>query len=242
MSTVTPLIDHVEDLWPTEGVPEDTLGQVVLASHLLGANRAVSNFGGGNTSAKGVTRDHTGREVSAMWVKGSGSDLATMGPEHFTGLRLDELLPLLDRDEMTDEDMVAYLAQSQLDPKMPRASIETLLHAFVPAPHVHHTHPDGINVLAGTADGERLIQECFGDEAAWIPYIRPGFTLSKQVGEAARSNPDLKLVVLAKHGLVVWADTAEEAYGRTIEVINRAAELVNARTADQPRFEGPLAG
>ena len=78
---------------------------------------------------------------------------------------------------MSDEDMVAYLAQSQLDPKMPRASIETLLHAFVPAPHVHHTHPDGINVLAGTADGERLIAECFGDEAAWIPYIRPGFTL-----------------------------------------------------------------
>ena len=73
-------------------------------------------------------------------------------------------------------------------------------------------------MLAGTADGERLVRECFGDEAAWIPYIRPGFTLSKQVGEAARRNPDLKLVVLAKHGLVVWGDTAEEAYRRTIEV------------------------
>ena len=80
MSTVTPLIDHVEDLWPAEGVPEDTLGQVVLASHLLGANRAVSNFGGGNTSAKGPTTDHVGRELTAMGVKGSGSDLATMGP------------------------------------------------------------------------------------------------------------------------------------------------------------------
>ena len=147
-----------------------------------------------------------------MWVKGSGSDLATMGPEHFTALRLDEVLPLMERDEMSDEDMVAYLARCQLDPAAPRASIETLLHAFVPAPHVHHTHPDGINVLAGTADGERLVHECFGDEAAWIPYIRPGFTLSKQVGEAVRDNPDLKLVVLAKHGLIVWGDTAEEAY------------------------------
>ena len=121
-----------------------------------------------------------------MWVKGSGSDLATMGPEHFTALRLDEVLPLMERDEMSDEDMVAYLARCQLDPAAPRASIETLLHAFVPAPHVHHTHPDGINVLAGTADGERLVHECFGDEAVWIPYIRPGFTLSKQV---ARSGP-----------------------------------------------------
>ena len=183
MSTVTPIIDHVEDLWPDE-VPDGALDQLVLASHLLGANRAVSNFGGGNTSAKGVATDHAGRDQRVMWVKGSGSDLATMGPEHFTPLRLDEVLPLMERDEMSDEDMVAYLARCQLDPAAPRASIETLLHAFVPAPHVHHTHPDGINVLAGTADGERLVHECFGDEAVWIPYIRPGFTLSKQVAEA----------------------------------------------------------
>jgi rhamnulose-1-phosphate aldolase/alcohol dehydrogenase len=237
MSTVTPLIDHVEDLWPGD-VPEDTLGQLVLASHLLGANRAVSNFGGGNTSAKGTTIDHAGRSVSAMWVKGSGSDLATMGPEHFTGLKLDEVLPLLERDSMSDEDMVAYLARCQLDPAAPRASIETLLHAFVPAPHVHHTHPDGINVLAGTADGERLVQECFGDAAAWVPYIRPGFTLSRQVGEAVRDNPDLKLVVLGKHGLIVWGETAEEAYRKTIEVINQAVAFVNERTGDTARLGG----
>src|SRR4051794_9378106 len=238
MSTAVGIVDHVEDLWPSSDVPEGTLDQLVLASHLLGANRAVSNFGGGNTSAKGVATDHAGREINVMWVKGSGSDLATMGPEHFTGLRLDEMLPLMAREEMSDEDMVAYLAQCQLDPKMPRASIETLLHAFVPAPHVHHTHPDGINVLAGTADGERLIAECFGDEAAWIPYIRPGFTLSKQVGLAVRCNPNLKLVVLAKHGLIVWGDTAEEAYRKTIEVINQAVAFVNTRTGDVSRFGG----
>jgi rhamnulose-1-phosphate aldolase/alcohol dehydrogenase len=237
MSTVVGIVHHVEDLWPSE-VPEDTLDQLVLASHLLGANRAVSNFGGGNTSAKGVATDHTGREVNVMWVKGSGSDLATMGPEHFTGLKLDEVLPLMERDEMSDEDMVAHLARCQLDPRMPRASIETLLHAFVDAPHVHHTHPDGINVLAGTADGEALVRECFGDEAVWIPYIRPGFTLSKQVATAVRENPRLKLVVLAKHGLIVWGDTAEEAYRRTIEVINRAVAFVNERTGDAERFGG----
>src|SRR4051812_42800275 len=237
MSTVTPIINNVEDLWPDE-VPEGTLDQLVLASHLLGANRAVSNFGGGNTSAKGTAIDHAGREVNAMWVKGSGSDLATMGPEHFTGLRLDEVLPLMERESMSDEDMVAYLARCQLDPTMPRASIETLLHAFVPAPHMHHTHPDGINVLAGTRDGERLVQECFGDAAAWVPYIRPGFTLSKQVGEAVRDNPDLKLIVLGKHGLIVWGETAEEAYRKTIEVINQAVAFVNERTDDVPRFGG----
>jgi rhamnulose-1-phosphate aldolase/alcohol dehydrogenase len=242
MSTVTPLIDAVDDLWPAEGPPDGVLEQLVLASHLLGANRAVSNFGGGNTSAKGVALDHTGREIPVMWVKGSGSDLATMGPEHFTGLKLDEVLPLIERESMSDEDMVAYLARCQLDPRMPRASIETLLHAFIPAPHVHHTHPDGINVLAGTRDGERLVHECFGDSAAWIPYIRPGFTLSKQVGEAVRANPELRLVVLAKHGLIVWGDSAEQAYRRTIEVINKAVAFVNQLTGDTPRFGGLKGG
>jgi rhamnulose-1-phosphate aldolase/alcohol dehydrogenase len=238
MSTVTPLIDSVDDLWPAESPPDGVLEQLVLASHLLGAKRAVSNFGGGNTSAKGVALDHTGREIGVMWVKGSGSDLATMGPEHFTGLKLEEVLPLIERESMSDEDMVAYLARCQLDPRMPRASIETLLHAFIPAPHVHHTHPDGINVLAGTRDGERLVRECFGDSAAWIPYIRPGFSLSKQVGEAVRSNPALRLVVLAKHGLIVWGDSAEQAYRRTIEVINQAVAFVNQLTGDTPRFGG----
>ena len=240
MTTLAQLIAPAEDRWPAASeVPGDALGQVLLASHLLGTDRAVANFGGGNTSAKGTTTDHVGREVEVMWVKGSGSDLATMGRGDFTPLRLDEMLAAFDRDEMSDEDMVAHLARCQVDPAAPRSSIETLLHAFVPAPHVHHTHPDGVNVLAGTRDGERLVAECFGDEAAWIPYIRPGFTLAKQVGTAVRENPGLKLVVLAKHGLVVWGDTADEAYRRTIEVINRAVEFVNARTAGEQRFDGP---
>ena len=242
MSTVAAMIANAEDRWPSDGeVPGDTLGQVLLASHLLGSDRAVANFGGGNTSAKGRATDHVGREVDVMWVKGSGSDLATMGAEHFTPLRLDEMLVLFEREEMSDEDMVAHLARCQTDPAAPRASIETLLHAFVPAAHVHHTHPDAINVLAGTRDGERLVRECFGDEAAWIPYIRPGFTLARQVGAAVRDDPGLRLVVLAKHGLVVWGDSAQEAYRRTLEAINRAADFVNARTAGTPRFGGPAA-
>jgi rhamnulose-1-phosphate aldolase/alcohol dehydrogenase len=240
MSVTERMVALAEDRWPSSGVPDDALGQVLLASHLLGADRAVANFGGGNTSAKGRATDHVGREIDVMWVKGSGSDLATMTGKDFTPLRLDEMLPLFERPEMSDEDMVAHLARCQVDPAAPRSSIETLLHAFVPAPHVHHTHPDGINVMAGAEDGEQLIAECFGEEAAWIPYIRPGFTLARQVGQAVRENPALKLVVLAKHGLVVWGDSAEEAYRRTIDVINRAAEFVNARTAAQERFGGAL--
>jgi len=236
-----PMMATAESLWPADpaAVPADPLDQLVLASRLLGANRAIANFGGGNTSAKGTTVDHAGREVRTLWVKGSGSDLATMERRHVTGLRLDEVEPLIERAEMSDEDMVAYLSRCMLDPAMPRGSIETLLHAFVPAAHVHHTHPDAINAIAGTRDGERITAEVFGDRAVWIPYIRPGFTLAKQVGEAVRANPRLELVVLAKHGLVVWGDTAEEAYRRTIDVVNEAAAAVNARTAGAVRFGGP---
>ncbi|HVL31549.1 MAG TPA: bifunctional aldolase/short-chain dehydrogenase [Solirubrobacteraceae bacterium] len=243
MRTIEGMIAMAEDRWPDAAeVPGDALGQVLLASHLLGSDRAVANFGGGNTSAKGRDVDHVGREIDVMWVKGSGSDLATMGREHFTPLRMDEMLPLFEREAMSDEEMVAHLARCQVDPAAPRSSIETLLHAFVPAPHVHHTHPDGINVLAGNVDGERLVAECFGDEAAWIPYIRPGFTLARQVGAAVRENPGLKLIVLAKHGLVVWGDSAEQAYRRTIQVINQAVEFTNARTTGQARFGGPATG
>lgn len=239
MSTVAAVAHEVDSLWPpAAAVPGEALEQLVLASHLLGANRAVANFGGGNTSAKGVSVDHAGREVRTLWVKGSGSDLATMGAGDFTALRLEEIEPLLAREEMSDEEMVAYLGRCMLDPAMPRGSIETLLHAFVPAAHVHHTHPDAINAIAGAADGERIMAEVFGARAAWVPYVRPGFALAKQVGELVRGNPELELVVLAKHGLVVWGDSAAEAYGRTIAVINEAAAAVNERNAGAPRFGG----
>ncbi|MDQ3910591.1 MAG: bifunctional aldolase/short-chain dehydrogenase, partial [Actinomycetota bacterium] len=223
-----------ENLWDprsVEGLSE--LEILAFRSNLLGSDRAVANYGGGNTSTKAKERDHTGREIDVLWVKGSGSDLATIKAEQFTGLKLDEVLPLEEREEMSDEEMVAYLASCQLTPTMPRGSIETLLHAFVPYAHVDHTHPDAINMICCAEGGEALAAECFGEEAVWIPYIRPGFTLSKQVGEAVRSNPDARFVLLAKHGLVTWGKTHEESYSRTIEAINRAAEFV-ASTGGEP--------
>ena len=241
MSVAAPLITLAEDRWPPDSdVPSAPSEGLLLASHLLGADRAVANYGGGNTSAKGRSLDHTGREVDTLWVKGSGSDLATMRAGDFTALRLEEIRPLYARERMSDEEMVAHLARCQLDPAAPRSSIETLLHAFIPAAHVHHTHPDAINALAGARDGRELVAECFGEEAAWIDYLRPGFTLAKLVAGAVLENEALRLVVLAKHGLVVWGDSVEEAYRRTIAVINRAAEFVNARAGERPRFGGPL--
>jgi rhamnulose-1-phosphate aldolase/alcohol dehydrogenase len=237
VTVATPIAHRTEDRWPPE-LPGGALEQLVLRSNLLGADRAVANFGGGNTSVKTREVDHAGRDVDVLWVKGSGSDLATMDAAGFTGLRLEEILPLYERDAMSDEEMVAYLARCQLAPSMPRCSIETLLHAFVPAPHVDHTHPDAINAIAGAADGEALARACFGDEAAWIDYIRPGFTLARQVGAAIRADDRVRIVILAKHGLVTWGDSGQESYRATIEAINRAADFVNERTNGSPRFGG----
>jgi rhamnulose-1-phosphate aldolase/alcohol dehydrogenase len=231
METKTP--GATENLWDSrqaEGLSE--LEALAYRSNLLGRDRAVANYGGGNTSTKARERDHTGREVDVLWVKGSGSDLATIGAGQFTGLKLDEVLALEEREEMEDGQMVSYLASCQLRPDMPRGSIETLLHAFVPYAQVDHTHPDAINMICCARGGEDLARECFGEEAVWIPYIRPGFTLSKQVGEAVKNNPDAKFVLLAKHGLVTWGDTHEESYGRTIEAINRVAEFVAGRAVE----------
>ena len=222
-----------QNLWDerrADGFSE--LEALAYRSNLLGTDRAVANYGGGNTSTKTREKDHSGREVDVLWVKGSGSDLATIEARQFTGLKLDEVLALEDREEMSDEEMVAYLASCQLKPDMPRGSIETLLHAFVPYAQVDHTHPDAINMICCSEGGEALARECFGEEAVWIPYIRPGFTLSKQVGEAMKSNPNAKFVLLAKHGLVTWGETHEESYGRTIEAINRAAEFVASRAGE----------
>ena len=229
----TRILGATENLWDSrraQGLSE--LETLAYRSNQLGADRAVANFGGGNTSTKAKERDHAGREVDALWVKGSGTDLATIRAEQFTGLKLEEVLPLEERNEMSDEEMVSYLAACQLRPDMPRGSIETLLHAFVPYPHVDHTHPDAINMICCAQGGEGLAAECFGEEAVWIPYIRPGFTLSKQVGEAVRNNPNVRFILLAKHGLVTWGETHEESYGRTIEAINRAAEFVASRAGE----------
>src|SRR5206468_5603425 len=124
-----------------------------------------------------------------LWVKGSGTDLATITAAGFAALRLDELLPLRERESMEDAEMVDYLLRSALGPDQPRPSIETLLHAFVPAPQVDHTHPDAVIALTSSPDGRRLAGEEFGDEAVWLDYQRPGFDMSRRIAELLDARP-----------------------------------------------------
>jgi rhamnulose-1-phosphate aldolase/alcohol dehydrogenase len=199
------------------------LAGLVYRSRLFGANRAIANQGGGNTSSKETIADHTGRETRVLWVKGSGTDLATITEAGFPGLRLDELLPLRERPEMDDASMVAYLLRSAIRPDQPRPSIETLLHAFVPGTHVDHTHPDAVIALTSTPRGRDLAEQYFGDEIVWLDYQRPGFDMSRKIGLLLEEHPAARAVFLEKHGLVTWGESGQESYEATIEFVSRAA-------------------
>ncbi|MFF2156764.1 bifunctional aldolase/short-chain dehydrogenase [Paenibacillus chitinolyticus] len=228
------------NLWDAEiavGVKKG-LDELVYRSNLLGFDRTVANWGGGNTSAKTAVTDFRGREIEVMWVKGSGSDLATMKAENFTGLRLDDIRPLMEREEMTDEEMVAYLGHCMIDGRHPRASIETLLHAFLPFKHVDHTHPDAIIALCCADNGKELAREIYGDRFVWVPYVRPGFTLSKMIAEGVRGNPAAELVLMEKHGLVTWGETSAACYKKTIEIISEAENFIESRVNRAELFGG----
>lgn len=230
----------VQKLWDSSRAAEigGGLDALVYRSNLLGEDRSVCNFGGGNTSSKTIELDFRGREVEVMWVKGSGSDLATMKAGNFTGLRLQDISPLFEREEMPDEEMVAYLANCMIDSKHPRASIETLLHAFLPFKHVDHTHPDAIISLCCAHNGKDIAREIYGDRFVWVPYIRPGFTLSKMIAEGVLANPNAELVLMEKHGLVTWGDTPEECYAKTISIINEAEQYIEVKVEEENLFGG----
>ncbi len=218
------------------------LEQLVQRSNEIGDDSSLVVYGGGNTSAKGVLIDHLGREQRVMWVKGSGADMRGSSTADYPALRLDDLLPLLGRDTMSDEEMTDLVARALLDPGARRPSIETLLHAFLPHTHIDHVHADAICALTNHAEGPRIVAEALGDGFAYVDWMRPGFTLSKVVAELG----DRDGVVLAHHGLITWGESSEECWQRTEAAVDRARAYLDAlplrveappRVADMPEEE-----
>lgn len=199
---------------------------LVYATRVIGQEPDLVLWGGGNTSLKTTIQDHVGRPTRVLWIKGSGSDMKTITAKQFTPLRLDDLLTLRTHDSMSDEDMVAFQNRCVLEPGAPKPSIETLLHAFLPAPHIYHTHADAICTLVDQADSRSLIQRIYGTEVPLVSYVRPGFGLSKLVAEAFACHPQARAMILDKHGLVTWGDTAKEAYLETIRLVTKAERFI----------------
>lgn len=234
-----------ENRWNDADAPAgDGLDSLTYRSQLLGSDRTLVNIYGGNTSTKDSGTDYKGQACQVLWVKGSGSDIASITSKGFAGLKLDDVLPIFERESMTDEEMIEYLDHTTYERGRPRQSIETLLHAFVPAKHVDHTHPDAVISIACTPNGKEVMQEIYGERAAWVDYIRPGFTLSQQIGAAVRNNPQIECVVMGKHGLVTWGDTSKSCYESTLKIIGEAQAYLDkqAATAGETAVVSGLSG
>ena len=219
--------------------PETPVEQLVVQSRLVGEEESLVLWGGGNNSVKTTALDLLGHRVEALLIKSSGSDMKTIVPKQFPAVRLDYLAPLLNRkEEMSDEEMVDYLARCLLDPGGPRPSIETLLHAFIPDAAVLHTHADAILSLTNNRGREKAVRDCFGDTLITVPYRRPGFALSRDV--AASFHARAAGIVLMNHGLITWGATSKEAYDRHIEIVSKAEEHIKKK---RPRtaVRGPRA-
>ena len=213
----------------------DLVDQLVQVSRWVGAETSLAVWGGGNTSVKLAEPDLLGRSVRVLRVKGSGSDLKSVTRRDFPGVRLPEVLALLERDDMGDQEMVDYLARCLQEPGSPRPSIETLLHGFLDAEAVIHTHADAIVGLTNTERGREVVEDLFGKETVWVPYRRPGFRLSREVWAAIRARPEARAIVLEKHGLSTWGATLKDAYLATIDLVTRAEErLRDAARARRP--------
>jgi rhamnulose-1-phosphate aldolase/alcohol dehydrogenase len=214
------------------------LDLLVYASRLIGAETSLVVWGGGNTSIKQTERDHRGRECRVLRVKGSGSDLKSIQKKDFPGVRMDDIEALLPREDMGDAEMVDYLRFALQDPGGARPSIETLLHGFLPAPAVFHTHADAVVSLTNNANAAQALQEVYGDEVVALPYRRPGFRISKDVADTLAAKPRLRAMLLQKHGTICWGDTVKDAYLATIELISRAEEAIGHRAKGRARFGG----
>jgi rhamnulose-1-phosphate aldolase/alcohol dehydrogenase len=205
---------------------------LLYRSNLLGADRRVTNFGGGNTSAKLEMPDPLTREpVTVLWVKGSGGDLGTMKLDGFSTLYLDKILrlPPLYRGPQDEDAMVGLYPHCtfNLNPRAP--SIDTPLHAFIDRPHVDHMHPDAVIAIAASSDSRTLTQEIYGDDIGWLPWIRPGFALGVQLQRFVKEHPKANGVILEAHGLFTWGATSKQCYDTTLSVIDRAVRWLAGR-------------
>ncbi|WP_427928066.1 bifunctional rhamnulose-1-phosphate aldolase/short-chain dehydrogenase [Agrobacterium cavarae] len=222
----------------------DEPGKLLYRSNLLGADKRITNYGGGNTSAKVWETDPlTGNKVRVMWVKGSGGDVGTIKLDGFATLYMEKLEALkgIYRGVEDEDRMVGFLPHCTFNLNPRAASIDTPLHGFVPFDHVDHMHPDAIIAIAASKNSRELTKDVFGSEIGWLPWRRPGFQLGLDLEAFVKANPDAKGVVLESHGLFTWDNDAKACYELTLAIINKAIEWFAAKTEGKTIFGGAVA-
>jgi rhamnose utilization protein RhaD (predicted bifunctional aldolase and dehydrogenase) len=204
---------HVNFSWDdAKAAALDPVGRLVYRSNILGDDQRVTNTGGGNTSSKITEKDPlTGQPVEVLWVKGSGGDLRTSKRDNFSSLYQDKLIAMqglygarADKGlkSQAEDDMVAMYFHTTFNLNPRASSIDTPLHSFLPGKHVDHMHPNAIIAIAASANCEKLTQEIFGGEMAYVPWMRPGFELGLAMQEIAKANPSVKAIMMGQHGLI----------------------------------------
>ncbi len=230
------------DCWSeADAAARDEPELLLYRSNLLGKDLTITNFGGGNTSAKITMPDPlTQQAVNVLWVKGSGGDLGSMHLDGFATVMLERLRGLEARyGGIANEDaMVELLPHCTFGGNSRAASIDTPLHGFLPYTHVDHLHPDAVIALAAANGGEEASAEIWGDAVGWLPWQRPGFDLGLKLRDHCAAHPHQRGVILAGHGLICWGDSALECYRNSLALVTDAARFLNRRLEGGPAFGG----
>lgn len=234
----------MNNLWKDADAGKTDIEQLVYLSNQIGRDPTLVQPGGGNTSVKLDEDDLLGASTASLVVKGSGTDLRTITADGFTHLYTDRLATLQRRSKMTDEEMMEFMQACMLFPaRDPLPSVETPLHALLPAKFIAHTHDIATLSITDTPGAAKHVERLYGDEVLFLEYVRPGFPLASRLAERYASGPPAKAIGIAmeKHGLTVWGDTARECYERLCTVIDKAEALVAERTKDKQPFGPPTA-
>jgi rhamnose utilization protein RhaD (predicted bifunctional aldolase and dehydrogenase)/NAD(P)-dependent dehydrogenase (short-subunit alcohol dehydrogenase family) len=196
----------------------------IYTTRLLGRDPALVLHGGGNTSVKSRMRDLAGDEAEVLCIKGTGGNMGTIEPSGMVAVRLAPLQQLRTADDLSDDDMARVQRGHLLDPLAPSPSLELLLHAFMPHKFVDHTHANAVLSLIDQPDGAKLVEEVYGGRIGLVPYVRPGFGLARAAAATFDNNPKVEGLILDKHGIFSFGDTAKESYERMIDLVSRAEE------------------
>ena len=220
----------MRSLWDDEvaaSFSDDDLAMRVYSSRLLGSDENLVMHGGGNTSVKATTKDFFGRELEVLYVKGSGWDLKTIEKPGFPAIKLQETQMLAELETLSDPDMTQQLRALMLDPSAPSPSVEAILHAILPSKFIDHTHTDAVVTLSNNPEGERILEDIFPD-CLILPYVMPGFILSRQVNEAIKRmiQSIIRAIILMHHGVFTYSDEAKIAYGNMIDLVSRAEAYI----------------
>jgi rhamnose utilization protein RhaD (predicted bifunctional aldolase and dehydrogenase)/NAD(P)-dependent dehydrogenase (short-subunit alcohol dehydrogenase family) len=222
--------ERMVERYAQQGVGRD-LALRVYTSRLLGGEPKLVLHGGGNTSVKTIAKDLLDEAVEVLCVKGSGWDMAAIEPAGLPAVRVSPLRKLRARAALSDEEMVQVQRANLIDPGAPNPSVETLLHAFLPHKYVDHTHSTAVLSLTDQPDAAERCADLYGRRMGLVPYIMPGFQLAKKAAEVFEGDPAVEGLVLLKHGIFTFGETAQDAYERMIAAVSLAEERLTRRRA-----------